>query len=147
MSFPTPKLVIKRMWELYQVKTHQIEKKSCDITDICQVTVVISQFSGVFLDYTRKVKWCKRLYIDWLFEITSITSHRCSITTSFLFKTGGGAQQSQHDTTAASRQWFPSAQIWLNYCPANVITSSPRNENFNLLVWIKFLNLFLYSSK
>ena len=25
--------------------------------------------------------------------------------------------------------------------------NSPRNEKLNLLVWIKFLNLFLYSSK
>jgi hypothetical protein len=33
------------------------------------------------------------------------------------------------------------------YNPYFYIIYSPRNENLNLLVQIKFLNLFLYSSK
>ena len=37
---------------------------------------------------------------------------------------------------------------WWNLLTFHVwLLGSPQNENLNLLVWIKFLNLFLYSSK
>ena len=91
----------------------------------------------------KRLSWCKRLCIDWLFEITSLTSHRCSITTSFLLKTWGGAQQPERDTTTASRQWFPSVPISLK-CPH-------RSSLFIVLevkIWIywpkKFFFFFFY---
>ena len=47
----------------------------------------------------------------------------------------------------SSQKWNAYLSWWWNYEFVLTLANSSRNENLSLLVWIKFLNLFLYTSK